>query len=80
MILAAAAAGSSGNITIPLSMLLGVLLFAFSSLTAFGVWIVKQVTLQSRFQAETSMVLRTMSERSSEDRARISRLEDRSRP
>lgn len=75
----AAAASQDGSITIPLGVLLLVGASVFSSVTAFAIWLVKQITLQNRLQAETSVILKGMAERNIEDRARITRLEENQR-
>ena len=72
---AIAAVGGS-NVSIPLSALIAVLSFGLSGTAGFLVWIVKQITLQSRFQAETVVVLKGMSDRAVEDRQKLGRLED----
>lgn len=79
MITAAASAGQSGTVTVPLAALITVLGFGLTGMSGFLAWLVKQVTLQSRFQAETSIVLKGISDRASEDRQKIERLEERMR-
>lgn len=75
----AATAGPSGSVTVPLGMLLTVLGFSLTGMSGFLAWLVKQVTLQSRFQAETSIVLKGLADRASEDRTRVERLEQQVR-
>lgn len=74
MILAAAAA-SSGTVSIPLSALITILSFGLAAATSFAVWLVKQISTLSKFQAETLVVLQNMADRSKEDRVRIEALE-----
>lgn len=74
-----AAAGQTGSVTIPLAALITVLGFGLTGMSGFLAWLVKQVTLQSRFQAETSVVLKAIADRATEDRQKIERLEERVR-
>ena len=79
MITAASTATGQSGVTIPLGVLISVLGFGLTGMSGFLAWLVKQVTLQSRFQAETSIVLKGISDRASEDRQKIERLEERMR-
>ena len=71
-----ATAANSGDVSIPLSALVTVLGFGLTGMSGFLAWLVKQVTLQSRFQAETSIVLKGISDRAAEDRLKIERLQE----
>lgn len=75
----AATAGQTGSVTVPLAVLIAVLTSGFAGMSGFLAWLVKQVTLQSRFQAETSVVLKAIADRATEDRAKIEKLEERVR-
>lgn len=75
----AATAGQTGSVTVPLAALITVLGFGLTGMSGFLAWLVKQVTLQSRFQAETSVVLKAIADRATEDRQKIERLEERVR-
>ena len=68
-------AGGS-NVSIPLNVLIAVLSFGLSGTTGFVVWIIKQITMQSRYQAETAIVLKGILERNAEDRQKMERLDD----
>ena len=68
-------ANSSNSINIPLSLIVPILVFFLTGLLSFLVWIVKQITIQSRFQAETVVVLKGLSETSVETRRKVEELE-----
>lgn len=63
------------NISIPLSVIVPILLFGMSGLLTFLVWIVKQISVMARFQAETVIVLKVLSDGSAENRRKIEDVE-----
>ena len=69
------AASGSNSISIPLSLIVPILIFFLGGMLSFLVWIVKQITLQSRFQAETVVVLKGLAETSTETRRKVEELE-----
>ena len=69
------ATGGANSINIPLSLIVPILIFFLGGMLSFLVWIVKQITIQSRFQAETVVVLKGLSEGSTETKRKIEELE-----
>lgn len=69
------AANGSNSINISLTLIVPILLFGMTGMLSFLVWIVKQITIQSRFQAETVVVLKGLSDGSAETRRKIEELE-----